>query len=75
MWDVLGDSLLQMCVPACLTAVVGPHLRTSAGARAVVAAVAVAWVGRDWPAGAAPLTAMLAAALAGTTFRRTGGER
>ena len=68
-------ALLQMCVPACLAAVVGPHLRTSAGARAVLAAVVVAWVGRDWPAGTVPLAAMLAAALAGSTFGRTGGER
>lgn len=68
-------ALLQMCVPACLAAVVGPALRTSAGARAVLAAVAVAWVGRDWPAGTMPLTAMLAAALAGSALRRTGGER
>lgn len=67
-------SLLQMCVPACLAAVVGPHLRTSAGARAVLAAVVVAWVGRDWPGGTGPLSAMVAAALAGSALGRRGGE-
>lgn len=68
-------ALLQMCVPACLAAVVGPHLRTSAGARAVLAAVLVAWVGRDWPAGTGLLLAMAAAALAGSAPRRRGADR
>lgn len=67
--------LLQMCVPACLAAVVGPHLRTSSGARAVLAAVVVAWVGRDWPSGTGLLVAMAAAALAGSGMRRRGEDR
>ena len=62
-------SLLAMCVPACLAAVVGPHLRTSAGARAVLAAVLVGWVTRGWPDGTGLLTAMAAAALAGGGLR------
>ena len=68
-------ALLQMCVPACLAVVVGPHLRTSAGARAVLAAVVVARVGRDWPSGTGLLVAMAAAALAGSGLRRRGEDR
>jgi len=62
-------SLLAMCVPACLAAVVGPHLRTSAGARVVLVAVLVGWFARDWPDGAGLLAAMVAAGLAGTARR------
>lgn len=68
-------ALLEMCVPACLAAVVGPHLQTSAGVRAVVAAVVVAWVARDWPAGTGLLVAMSAAALAGCARHRREEDR
>lgn len=68
--SVGAASLLAMCVPACLAAVVGPHLRTSAGTRAVVAAVLVGWLTRGWPEGTGLLTAMAAAALAGSGPRR-----
>ena len=67
-------SLLQICVPACLAAVVGPHLRTSAGVRAVLAALLVAWVGRGWPAGTGLVAAMVAAGLVGAGLRGRGGE-
>ena len=55
-------SLLQMCLPVSLAAVVGPWLRTSAGARAVLAAAVVGWLGHTWPSGTGLLAAMAAAA-------------
>ena len=66
-------SLLPMSGAACLAAVIGPHLRTSSGARAILAAVVVGWVGRDWPAGSGLLVAMAAAGLAGAGLRPRRG--
>lgn len=58
-------SMLAICTPLCLAAMVAPHLRHAAGARAVVAAAATALATSSWPAGTGLLMAMLAGAVAG----------
>jgi predicted branched-subunit amino acid permease len=62
--DAVG--LLGICVPLCLAGMVAPHLRTATGARAVLAAAAVAVATASWPAGTGLLMAMLAGAVAGS---------
>jgi predicted branched-subunit amino acid permease len=59
-------SLLGICTPLCLTAVVGPHMRTPAGARCVLAAAVVAVGTSSYaPPGLSLLLAMAAGAVAG----------
>jgi predicted branched-subunit amino acid permease len=71
----LESQALQVLGPACLVALVGPHLRGRSGAAAATAAAAVALGTLSWPAGTGLLAAMaagtVAAALAGRTSRVT----
>ena len=57
--------LLAICTPLCLAAIVGPHLRTAAGVRCVVAAATVALATSSWPAGSGLLLAMAVGAVSG----------
>jgi predicted branched-subunit amino acid permease len=66
-----GGSLLSVCTPLCLAAIVGPHLRSSAGVRCVVAAACVALLTTDWPAGTGLIAAMAAGAAAGVLGGRS----
>ena len=53
-------SLLGICMPLCLTAIVAPHLRTAAGVRCVCAAGVVTALTSSWPSGTGLLAAMAA---------------
>jgi predicted branched-subunit amino acid permease len=61
-----APSLLDVCTPMCLTAIVAPHLRTAAGVRCVAAAGAAAVTTSSWPSGTGLLAAMAAGAVAGS---------
>lgn len=69
-------SMVQIGVPVCLAAVVGPQLRSRRGAAAVLSAGVVAVLTKDLPAGSGLLLAMAAAALGGCALgRRSLGNR
>ena len=61
-----ATSLLSIFTPLCLSAIVAPHLRTSAGLRCVVAAGVVAALTSSWPSGTGLLLAMAAGSAAGS---------
>jgi branched chain amino acid efflux pump len=61
-----ATSILGICTPLCLSAIVAPHLRTAAGARCVCAAAVVAALTSSWPSGTGLLMAMAAGAAAGS---------
>jgi predicted branched-subunit amino acid permease len=71
----LESDTLHLMAPACLVALVGPHLRNRRGAAAASAAAAVALGTLHWPAGTGLLAAMAAgtsaAALTGRASRST----
>lgn len=60
-----ATAILGICIPLCLSALVAPHLRTSAGVRCVAAAGVVAVLTSSWPSGTGLLMAMVAGAVAG----------
>ena len=64
-----ATSFFGIGTPLCLSTIVAPHLRTTAGLRCVCAAGLVAALTSTWPAGTGLLMAMAAGAVAGSPWR------
>jgi predicted branched-subunit amino acid permease len=64
-----ATSFLAIGTPLCLSAIVAPHLRTTAGFRCVCAAGVVSALTSTWPAGTGLLMAMAVGAAVGTSWR------
>lgn len=60
-------AVLAMCVPLCLTIVVGPHLRADGGLRCVVGAAGVALMTSSWSPGLSMVAAMAAGTACGAS--------
>jgi predicted branched-subunit amino acid permease len=59
------STVLAVCIPLCLSSMVGPHLRVSGGVRCVAAAAGVAVATSSWSPGLSMVAAMTAGAACG----------
>lgn len=61
------SAVLAMCVPLCLSIIVGPHLRVHGGVRCVAGAAAVAATTSSWSPGVSMIAAMAAGTACGAS--------